>query len=81
MRKHLLLLLSVLLSFSLVAAACGDDDEGSDVSVGLVFDIGGEGDQSFNDSAAARGDVKTEKVEVSAANPLFILPQKANEDE
>jgi basic membrane protein A len=53
MRKHLLLLLSVLLSFSLVAAACGDDDEGSDVSVGLVFDIGGEGDQSFNDSAAA----------------------------
>ena len=53
MRKHLLLWLSVLLSFSLVAAACGDDDEGSDVSVGLVFDIGGEGDQSFNDSAAA----------------------------
>jgi len=27
------------------------------------------------------GFIKTEKVEVSAANPLFILPQKANEDE
>ena len=27
------------------------------------------------------GFVKTEKVEVSAANPLFILPQKADEDE
>ena len=106
MRKRLLLLLAILLSFSLVAAACGDDDEtddagsddagsddagsddassddassddaGSDdassddassddaaedegdmaeepvASVGLVFDIGGEGDLSFNDSAAA----------------------------
>ena len=76
MRKRLFLLLSILLSFSLVAAACGDDDSdttteaGSDdagddmaeeapslpgegISVGLVFDIGGEGDQSFNDSAAA----------------------------
>ncbi|MEM7142456.1 MAG: BMP family ABC transporter substrate-binding protein [Actinomycetota bacterium] len=29
------------------------DDDGGAVSVGLVFDIGGEGDQSFNDSAAA----------------------------
>ena len=27
------------------------------------------------------GFIKTEKVEVSAANPLFILPQTANEDE
>ena len=27
------------------------------------------------------GFVKTEKVEVSAANPLFILPQKADENE
>ena len=27
------------------------------------------------------GFVKTEKVEVSAANPLFILPEKVNEDE
>lgn len=27
------------------------------------------------------GFVKTEKVEVSATNPLFILPQKSDEDE
>ena len=27
------------------------------------------------------GFVKTEKVEVSATNPLFILPEKVNEDE
>ncbi len=29
------------------------EDEMTDISVGLVFDIGGRGDQSFNDSAAA----------------------------
>ncbi len=107
MRK-LLLLLSIFLSFTLIAASCGDDDsadvstdtgaddsddmaeengdgdmaeeddgmaeeddgmaeedddmaeeddgmaeEDAPVHVGLVFDIGGEGDQSFNDSAAA----------------------------
>ena len=92
MRK-LLLLLSIFLSFTLIAASCGDDDssdagtdtgaddgddmaetddgddmadDGDDMAeeddmaegeapihVGLVFDIGGEGDQSFNDSAAA----------------------------
>ncbi len=75
MRKRLLLLLSVLLSFSLIAAACGDDDDteasssdadsdaegteepaeevpAADTTVGLVYDIGGRGDLSFNDSAA-----------------------------
>ena len=124
MRKRATLVLAVLLSFALLAAACGDDDatetitepepaaaepepeapepepeasepepetteapapepetteapapepetteapapepetteapapepEMTDMSVGLVFDIGGRGDQSFNDSAAA----------------------------
>ena len=82
MRKRLLLLLSVLLSFSLIAAACGDDEEtdagssdstsesestsdaaeeddateeitAAETTVGLVYDIGGRGDLSFNDSAAA----------------------------
>ena len=105
MRKRATLILAVLLSFALLAAACGDDDvtetvteteppaaepapepepgpeapepatteapapepetteapapepepepEMTDISVGLVFDIGGRGDQSFNDSAAA----------------------------
>ena len=111
MRKRATLLLTVLLSFALIAAACGDDDDTetaepatataepepapeaeaapdpepeaemeaeaapepepepemeaeaapepeaepamTDFSVGLVFDIGGRGDQSFNDSAAA----------------------------
>ena len=81
MRKRLLLLLSVLLSFSLIAAACGDDERrmpvrltrlrvestsdaaeeddateevaAAETTVGLVYDIGGRGDLSFNDSAAA----------------------------
>jgi len=56
MRKRLFMLLSILLAFSLIAAACGDDDDAGDEatgSVGLVFDTTGEGDQSFNDSAAA----------------------------
>ncbi len=109
MRKRGTLILAVLLSFALLAAACGDDDDAetasdpepatsetqpaaepeeemaepeeemaepeeemaepdeemaepeeemaepemTDISVGLVFDIGGRGDQSFNDSAAA----------------------------
>ena len=112
MRKRPIAVLAVLLSFALLAAACGDDEgtetvtepepaatepaapapdpetteapapdpetteapapetteapapetteapaapepEMTDISVGLVFDIGGRGDQSFNDSAAA----------------------------
>ncbi|MEM9200109.1 MAG: BMP family ABC transporter substrate-binding protein [Actinomycetota bacterium] len=75
MRKRLLMLLSVLLSFSLIAAACGDDEDteasssdsasdsasssemaeevpAAETTVGLVYDIGGRGDLSFNDSAA-----------------------------
>jgi basic membrane protein A len=50
---------------SLAVTACGgsDDDKGSDnpssnapqsdVKVGMAYDVGGRGDQSFNDSAAA----------------------------
>ncbi len=82
MFKKLWLLLAILSSFALVAAACGSDDAvstdpatddtdsgdeeagdedameeeaaaESDTSVGLVYDIGGRGDLSFNDSAAA----------------------------
>lgn len=63
------LLLALLLALSLIATACGGggddepagdeetteagDGEGSDVRVGMIYDIGGRGDLSFNDSAAA----------------------------
>jgi basic membrane protein A len=56
--------LLMVLVLSLVAAACGggdpaetgqDGDEGdgasSDIEVGIAFDVGGLGDQSFNDAA------------------------------
>ncbi|MEZ4396100.1 MAG: BMP family ABC transporter substrate-binding protein [Candidatus Krumholzibacteriia bacterium] len=48
--RRLALLLTALL---LLTAACGSDsDEGGDaLRVGMVFDIGGKGDRSFNDSA------------------------------
>jgi basic membrane protein A len=70
---------SVLLAGSLVLTACGDDgDTGSsespqsDIKVGLAYDIGGRGDQSFNDSAAAgldkaKEDFGVEVKELSAA--------------
>lgn len=71
MKNSWRLLLSLLASFALVAAACGgsdteveaeagsDGDSESEVetfNMGLTFDIGGRGDQSFNDSAAAGAD-------------------------
>jgi basic membrane protein A len=50
----------LLVSLGFVVAACGGTEPAtttgpavSDVSVGLVFDIGGRGDQSFNDAAYA----------------------------
>ena len=69
MRKQLILLFSVVMAFALVAAACGGDDEssGEGVNVGLVFDIGGRGDQSFNDSAARGLDDAVEDLGINAS--------------
>lgn len=57
MRKKWMVLPAAIAVLALVAAGCGGDDEdgagSSDVSVGLVYDIGGRGDQSFNDAAFA----------------------------
>jgi basic membrane protein A and related proteins len=63
-------LVVALLVGGLSLAACGDDDDGggggggdatSDLKVGLAYDIGGRGDKSFNDAAAAGLDrAKTE---------------------
>ena len=56
--------LSVLAALSLLVAGCGGGD---DTSVYLVFDIGGRGDQSFNDSAAAGLDRATEELGIAAS--------------
>ena len=54
-------------------AASGSDEgegegegEGGDVSVGLVYDLGGRGDQSFNDAAAAGLDRASEELGITA---------------
>jgi basic membrane protein A len=65
-------LAAVALAGALMVAGCGEDDSTetgggatattkSDLKVGLAYDIGGRGDQSFNDAAAAGLDkAKTE---------------------
>jgi len=87
-------ILAIAAALSLVAAACGGDEEpeatgptgetaatgptaetgplpGEDVTVGLVYDIGGRGDLSFNDSAAAGLDRAVEEfgVQVQELEP------------
>ena len=67
-------LAAALSAMILVLTACGDDGDGddgdkkgggdspsSDVKVGMAYDVGGRGDQSFNDSAAAGLDQATEE--------------------
>jgi basic membrane protein A and related proteins len=88
LRSRYLKLFSVLAALMLVAAGCGgrDDDtttggggdEGaaaSDIQVGLSLDIGGLGDQSFNDAANAglqqamdEGLVSEDNTQINEAN-------------
>ncbi len=76
---------AALLAVSLVTAACGGDtgtgganqgagggEDKKTLKVGLAYDIGGRGDQSFNDAAAAgldraKSELKVEANEVEAA--------------
>ncbi len=73
---------AALLSAGILAlstAACGDDDGDpettptgggdaptSDIKVGMAYDVGGRGDQSFNDSAAAGLDQAVEEFGVES---------------
>ena len=65
-----------VLAFGLVAAlgfaACGSDEGSgsSDLNVGLTFDIGGKGDQSFNDSAASGMDRAVSELGVSSTEAV-----------
>ena len=72
-------LAAVLSAMILALTACGDDDgdgaddtngggdqPGSDIKVGMAYDVGGRGDQSFNDSAAAGLDQAKEELGVDA---------------
>jgi basic membrane protein A len=65
---------------ALSAAACGDDSDSgndngggdgdssasSDLKVGMAYDVGGRGDQSFNDSAAAGLDQAKDELGIEA---------------
>jgi basic membrane protein A len=79
-------LATAILAGALVLTACGGDDNTaepkasgsttapkSDLKVGLAYDIGGRGDQSFNDAAAvgldkAKAELGVEATEAEAAN-------------
>ncbi len=77
-------LVAVAAAATFALAACGGDSDSdsdadagggatSDVKVGLAYDVGGRGDQSFNDSAAAgldkaKGEFGFETKELEASN-------------
>jgi basic membrane protein A len=55
MRKTSRVVLAIVAVLALAAAACGSDSGGSSskMKVGMVYDLAGRGDKSFNDSAYA----------------------------
>jgi basic membrane protein A len=75
-------LLALLVPLLIIAAACGDDDDSASSTdksssttakasadgkkVGLVYDLGGRGDQSFNDAAGAGLDKAKKDLGVTA---------------
>ncbi|MBA3552733.1 MAG: BMP family ABC transporter substrate-binding protein [Actinobacteria bacterium] len=75
MRLRIRFGMALVLSFALVAAACGEDEGTPGMGgtpgeepprVGMVYDIGGRGDLSFNDAAAAGLDKSTADFEIQA---------------
>jgi basic membrane protein A and related proteins len=62
--------------------ANGGGGEASDVRVGLAYDVGGRGDQSFNDAAAAGLDRATEElgIEANEAEASNQEPDAAKEE-
>jgi basic membrane protein A len=91
-------LAAAMLAGALVLTSCGGDDgddttetpqddtttsaAASDVKVGLAYDIGGRGDQSFNDSAAAGLDKAAAEfgIETKEAEAANGEPESAKEE-
>jgi basic membrane protein A len=90
-------LAAAMLAGALVLTSCGGDDgdtetepkdtgatsaPASDIKVGLAYDIGGRGDQSFNDSAAAGLDKAAEEfgIETKEAEASGGEPESAKEE-
>lgn len=85
----------VVSALVLSMAACGGDDNGdggdgggggdapqSDIKVGMAYDVGGRGDQSFNDSAAAGMDRAVEEygMESQESEAAIDEPESAREE-
>lgn len=93
MRRHrkTKLMLGLFMAFTLLAAACGDDSDsgggttttgggggGEDaISVGLAYDLGGRGDQSFNDSAATGLDQAADELGIEVTE---LAPDEGGEN-
>jgi basic membrane protein A len=91
-RNRWIRVLALLVPLALFAAACGSDSGGSvsdgdtsssdsgksDLKVGIVYDLGGRGDQSFNDAAAAGLDKAVK--ELGLAKPEELEPDKGGEN-
>lgn len=82
--RHAMKVAAVVSVAALALAACGNSDDGepsgndsttkkSDIKVGMAYDVGGRGDQSFNDAAAAgldkaKAELGVETKEAAAVN-------------
>ena len=85
---------ALLSAAALVLSACGGNDTesdtgsgeggegGSDIKVGLAYDVGGRGDQSFNDAAAKGLDQAVEEfgMEPQEAEAADGEPESAREE-
>ena len=94
--RHTMKVAAVMSAAALTLAACGDSGEtetggngsatsaagGKSVKVGMAYDVGGRGDQSFNDAAAAGLDkAKSELgVEAKEATAVDKEPESAREE-
>lgn len=89
--KRSIHVVALIAALSLLGAACGDDngdtDEGSGdggdtttetIRVGLAYDVGGRGDKSFNDSAAAGLDEAKDSLGIEARE---LSPSKPEDRE
>jgi basic membrane protein A len=82
MRNKKFAFLALLVALPLVVVACGDDEGGGgcDVTIGLVYDLGGRGDQSFNDSAAVGLDRAKQEFDIADECVTELEPSAGGEN-
>jgi basic membrane protein A len=92
MKKALFILLALLVALPLVAGGRGEPTVEAKYKIGIVFDIGGRGDQSFNDSAyngmkliaeEVKGYIKDDPSDVNYGTEIelkYLEPQSGGQD-